>query len=281
MLNYKGFKALQIHRIAHKLWLQNRNELALMLQSLASQCYGVDIHPAAILGSGLMLDHGSGIVIGETTVVGNNCSFLHGVTLGSSGKETGNRHPKIGNNVLIGCNATILGNISIGDSCKIGSGSIVTKSIPAGATAVGNPARVIGKSMESNSAANVDWALKHVETHEGTLYYKTWSINSDGSGVFEEVDTDRRGNIDLKKTSAALTLRFNIKPPEALLANLFASHDENRDGFISKAEFERLSSSLLRFHQNQTNDDPGLAVSSVSSDHNMFLQGASLAASSL
>jgi carbonic anhydrase/acetyltransferase-like protein (isoleucine patch superfamily) len=258
---------------------------------LASETYGVDIHPAAVLGSGLMLDHGTGIVIGETAVVGNNCSFLHGVTLGSSGKDAGDRHPKIGSNVLIGCNATVLGNITIGDSCKIGSGSIVTKPIPCGATAVGNPARVIGRSTETNSAANVDWALQHVETPEGTLYYKTWSINADGSGVFEEVDTDHKGKIDVRKTSAALTLRFNIKPPERILTTLFATHDEDNDGLLSKTEFERLSVSLLRFRQDPNASTPDSAgdtsntaagnSSSMSADFNFFLQGASLAASNL
>ena len=109
-----------------------------------------------------MIDHGTGIVIGETAVVGKNCSFLHGVTLGSTGKDKGDRHPKLGDDVLVGCNATILGNISIGDSAKIGSGSIVLKSIKHCATAVGNPARIVGVSNCASSGKGMDHALKHV-----------------------------------------------------------------------------------------------------------------------
>lgn len=171
-VNFKGFKALVSHRIAHVFWQAGRRDVALAIQSRASELYGVDIHPAARIGSGkkillssacfypffnclyvgLMIDHATGLVIGETCVIGNNCSFLHGVTLGSSGKEKGHRHPQIGNDVLIGCNASVLGYIHIGDKCKIGSGSIVLKSVCAGATAVGNPARIIDREVKLTNA---------------------------------------------------------------------------------------------------------------------------------
>ena len=124
-----------------------------------------------MLGDGLMMDHGTGIVIGETAVVGRNCSFLHGVTLGSTGKDKGDRHPKIGSDVLIGCGATILGNISIGNCCKSGSGSIVLRPVPCCSVAVGNPAKIVGKSLCTSAAAGMDVALKHVTTQEGKLFY--------------------------------------------------------------------------------------------------------------
>lgn len=142
-LFFKGYKALQSYRFAHLFWLTGRKELALLLQSRISEVFSVDIHPGAKLGRGVMLDHATGLVIGETSVVGDDCSFLHGVTLGGTGKVCGDRHPKIGNNVVIGCNASVLGNIMIGDNCKIGSGTIVVKPMLPGTTAVGTPARLI------------------------------------------------------------------------------------------------------------------------------------------
>jgi serine O-acetyltransferase len=117
-----------------------------------------------------MIDHGTGVVIGETAVVGKNCSFLHGVTLGSTGKDKGDRHPKIGHDVLIGCGVTILGNISIGHCCKIGSGSIVLKPLPFCSTAVGNPARIVGRSMCRSSARGMDLALKYVVRADGSMF---------------------------------------------------------------------------------------------------------------
>jgi serine O-acetyltransferase len=121
-----------------------------------------------------MIDHGTGVVVGETAVIGKNCSFLHGVTLGSTGKDKGDRHPKLGNDVLVGCGTTILGNITIGHCCKIGSGSIVLKSLPNGSTAVGNPSRIVGKSLCPSAAAGMDLALKYVVTADGKPYDSTW-----------------------------------------------------------------------------------------------------------
>lgn len=128
-LNYKGFKALQLYRISNKLWTNGKKQLALIIQSKCSEMFSIDIHPGAIIGKGVVFDHGSGIVIGETAVVGDYCLLYHNVTLGGTGKISTDRHPKIGNNVIIGCGSTLLGNISIGSNCKIGAGSIVTKSV--------------------------------------------------------------------------------------------------------------------------------------------------------
>ncbi|KAF3453331.1 hypothetical protein FNV43_RR03771 [Rhamnella rubrinervis] len=143
-LSFKGFLACQAHRAAHKLWSQGRKVLALLIQNRVSEVFAVDIHPGAKIGRGLLLDHATGVVVGETAVIGNNVSILHNVTLGGTGKACGDRHPKIGDGVLIGAGTCILGNIRIGDGAKIGAGSVVLKDVPARTTAVGNPARLIG-----------------------------------------------------------------------------------------------------------------------------------------
>ncbi|KAF6145052.1 hypothetical protein GIB67_013403 [Kingdonia uniflora] len=144
LLNFKGFLACQAYRVAHKLWSQGRIILALLIQNRVSEVFGVDIHPGANIGWGILLDHATGIVIGETATVGNNVSILHNVTLGGSGKVSGDRHPKVGNGVLIGAGTQVLGNIRIGEGAKIGAGSVVLKEVPPRTTAVGNPARLIG-----------------------------------------------------------------------------------------------------------------------------------------
>ena len=142
-LYYKGFHSLQCYRIAHWLWTEAREGMALFFQSRISELFDVDIHPAAQLGRGIMIDHATGVVIGETAVVGDDVSMLHGVTLGGTGKETGDRHPKIGRGVLLSMGAKVLGNISVGEYSRIGAGSVVLKSIPAHCTAVGVPAKLV------------------------------------------------------------------------------------------------------------------------------------------
>ncbi len=145
IMHFKGYQALQVHRLAHRLWNQGRIELALFMQSRSSSVFSVDIHPAAKIGQGVMLDHATGIVIGETAVVENNVSILQNVTLGGTGNEQGDRHPKIREGVMIGSGAKILGNIEIGVGSKVGAGSVVLDSVPACVTVVGVPAKVVGK----------------------------------------------------------------------------------------------------------------------------------------
>lgn len=144
-LNFKGFLACQAQRVAHKLWLQGRRPLALLIQSRVSEVFAVDIHPGAKIGHGILLDHATGVVIGETTVVGDNTTIFHNVTLGGTGKDSGNRHPKIDDGVVIGAGTSVLGNINIGESSKIGAGSVVLKEVLPRTTVVGNPARLVGE----------------------------------------------------------------------------------------------------------------------------------------
>lgn len=145
-LFFKGFHALQCYRIGHWLWTQHREGMALFFQSRISELFDVDIHPAAQLGRGIMIDHATGVVIGETAVVGDDVSMLHGVTLGGTGKEEGDRHPKIGRGVLLSMGAKVLGNIHVGEYSRIGAGSVVLKSIPPRCTAVGVPAKIVNCS---------------------------------------------------------------------------------------------------------------------------------------
>lgn len=155
-LYFKGFHALQTQRVAHWLWQQGRESLALFFQNRMSNGFGVDIHPAARMGSGIMLDHASGLVIGETAVVGNNVSILQSVTLGGTGKDEGDRHPKIGNGVLISAGAKILGNIRVGDGAKVGAGSVVLEDVPAHTTVAGVPAKIIGRPSSDQPALEMD-----------------------------------------------------------------------------------------------------------------------------
>lgn len=143
LLNLKGFQALQVHRFAHRLWQAGRMEAARWLSSQASLVFGLDIHPGARLGQGIMLDHGSGIVIGETTVIEDDVSILQQVTLGGTGRDKGDRHPKIRRGVLIGAGAKILGNIDVGAYSKVAAGSVVLDPVPPHSTVAGVPARVV------------------------------------------------------------------------------------------------------------------------------------------
>jgi serine O-acetyltransferase len=153
---YKGYQALQAHRIAHRLWELGRETLAYYLQSRASEVFQVDIHPAAKIGKGIMIDHATGVVIGETAVVGDGVSLLHGVTLGGTGKERGDRHPKIGPGTMIGAGAAILGNIKIGSCCRIGAGSVVLKDVPDNTTVAGVPAKEVGEAGCEQPAMAMD-----------------------------------------------------------------------------------------------------------------------------
>ena len=146
ILYFKGFHAIQTHRLAHWLLAHGRRDLALYLQSRSSSVFQTDINPAARIGKGIFLDHATGLVVGETAVIGDNVSILHGVTLGGTGKEGSDRHPKIGNGVLIGAGAKILGNIHIGNCSRVAAGSVVLKPVPPKTTVAGVPARVVGEA---------------------------------------------------------------------------------------------------------------------------------------
>jgi serine O-acetyltransferase len=163
VLYYKGFLALQTHRAAHWLIHHQRRGMALYLQNRASEVFQADIHPAASIGKGIFIDHATGVVIGETASVGDDVSMLHGVTLGGSGKEGGDRHPKIGNGVLISVGAKVLGNIRVGDCAKIGGGSVVLTDVPAYTTAVGVPAKIVGKVSTPEPSRQMD----HILASEG------------------------------------------------------------------------------------------------------------------
>ncbi len=159
ILYFKGFQALQLYRVAHWLWQQSREVLALYFQSQISEVFTVDIHPAARLGCGIMIDHATGLVIGETAVVGDNVSILHSVTLGGSGCTKGSRHPTIGDGVMISAGAKILGNVTVGEGVKVGAGSLVLESVPAHVTVAGVPAKVIGAPREALPALEMDQYL--------------------------------------------------------------------------------------------------------------------------
>lgn len=147
VLYFKGFQALTAHRIAHLLWIHDRREMALYLQSIISQVFAVDIHPAARIGAGIFLDHATSIVVGETAVIEDHVSLLHEVTLGGTGKVRGDRHPKVRKGVLIGAGAKILGNVEIGECARVGAGSVVLEDVPPHVTVAGVPARIVGKAM--------------------------------------------------------------------------------------------------------------------------------------
>ena len=160
ILFFKGFQAVQAYRIGHWLWQTGRKDLAYFVQMRVSEVFGVDIHPAARVGKGIMIDHAHSIVIGETAVVGDNVSMLHSVTLGGTGKEDGDRHPKIEDGVLIGAGAKVLGNITVGHCSRIAAGSVVLENVPPNTTVAGVPSRVVGKAGCAQPALTMDQILK-------------------------------------------------------------------------------------------------------------------------
>lgn len=156
LLYFKGFHALQIYRVANWLWKNNRRSLALYLQNRVSEVFSVDIHPGAEIGGGIMIDHATGLVVGETTVIGDNVSMLHSVTLGGTGAMSGERHPKIRCGVLISAGAKILGNIEVGEGAKVGAGSLVLEPVPPHTTVAGVPAKIVGHPNEAEPAREMD-----------------------------------------------------------------------------------------------------------------------------
>jgi len=156
VLYFKGFHAIQTHRLAHWLWNKGRKDFAYYLQSRSSAVFQCDIHPAAKVGRGIFLDHATGLVVGETASIGDDVSILHGVTLGGTGKDHGDRHPKIGNGVLIGAGAKIIGNIEIGHCARIAAGSVVLKPVPNNVTVAGVPAKIIGEAHCEEPSRTMD-----------------------------------------------------------------------------------------------------------------------------
>ncbi len=159
MLFFKGFLALSTYRVAHQLWLDGRRWLALYLQSIASESFAVDIHPAAQIGCGILLDHATSFVVGETAIIEDDVSILHEVTLGGTGKATGNRHPIVRSGVLLGAGAKILGRVEIGTGAKVGAGSVVLADVPPHTTVAGVPAVIVGQASEDNPAIEMNQKL--------------------------------------------------------------------------------------------------------------------------
>jgi len=156
ILFLKGYQSIQVHRLAHYLWQHNRKDLALFIQSRNSEVFGVDIHPACVMGKGIMFDHATGIVIGETTVIDDDVSIMQSVTLGGTGNEQGDRHPKIRSGVLVSSGAKVLGNIEIGIGAKIGAGSVVLNDVAPYTTVVGVPAHPVGKPCRDLPSKTMD-----------------------------------------------------------------------------------------------------------------------------
>lgn len=156
LLYFKGFQAIQTHRFAHALFKAGRKDFAHYLQSRSSQVFQVDINPAVHVGRGIFMDHGTGVVIGETAEIGDQVSILQGVTLGGNGKESGDRHPKVRDGVLLGAGAKVLGNIEIGECARVGAGSVVLKDVPAKKTVAGVPAKVVGEAGCSQPARSMN-----------------------------------------------------------------------------------------------------------------------------
>ncbi len=159
LLHFKGFHALQSYRIGHWLWGQGRQALALFFQNRISERFGVDIHPAAVLGAGIMIDHATGVVIGETSVVHDDVSMLHSITLGGSGCDSFKRHPTVHRGVLLGAGCKILGNLEIGENAKVAAGSMVIESVPPRVTVAGVPAKIVGSSRSNRPSASMDQQL--------------------------------------------------------------------------------------------------------------------------
>ncbi|MGX5734004.1 serine O-acetyltransferase [Bosea thiooxidans] len=160
VLFFKGFHALQCHRLAHWLWRRDRRDFALYLQARASEVFQTDINPAARIGKGIFLDHATGLVVGETAVIEDDVSMLHGVTLGGTGKQGGDRHPKIRKGVLIGAGAKILGNIEVGQCSRVAAGSVVLAPVPRNMTVAGVPAKVVGQAGCAEPSRSMDQILE-------------------------------------------------------------------------------------------------------------------------
>lgn len=231
LLFFKGFQGIQVHRAANVLWRRGQRSLASLLQSRASEVFAMDIHPAARIGSRVMVDHATGVVIGETAVVGDGCTLLHSITLGGTGKDSGDRHPKLGKNVLVGAGAKILGNVKIGDGAKIGAAAVVLSNIPAHATAIGAPAKVVGKSVEENPASSVDVACRRVASFKSKDHFacpfRHLQLHNVHAKLLDPYDFARH-----------LQDSFHHNVPAATATMLFFELDKDQKGHISIDDFK-------------------------------------------
>ncbi|PSC73471.1 serine acetyltransferase 2 [Micractinium conductrix] len=207
LLHFKGFHAIEAYRIAHELWGRGRKVMAVALQSRMSEVFAVDIHPAARFGKGILLDHGTGVVIGETAELGNNVSILQNVTLGGTGKVHGDRHPKISDNVLIGASASILGNIRIGKGAQVAAGSLVLKPVPPHTLVAGSPAKEIGR-VTGNPALNMEqWCIDTKDLLKSNLEHDPFATTGTprrGSGSSSSGgSSDSGGSMDVSSAAGS------------------------------------------------------------------------------
>lgn len=230
-LYFKGFHGLQVYRAANWLWRNGQQSLASVLQSRVSEVFAMDIHPAAQIGWGIMIDHATGIVIGETAVVGNGCTMLHGVTFGGTGKQHGDRHPKLGTNVLVGAGASILGNVKIGDGAKIGAAALVLHDIPPGATAVGCPAKVIGRTKEENPASVLDQTFNLVEV---------FTKKSKCLCPYRHLNAAKEGFVGPNDFANRLKDVFGAEMSRNEMMALFFKLDTDNDGQLTETEFDNI-----------------------------------------
>ncbi|KAJ1454061.1 trimeric LpxA-like protein [Pelagophyceae sp. CCMP2097] len=236
LLYFKGFAALQAHRVAEVCWHRGERGFALWLQSRASEVCGVDIHPAARIGQGVMLDHGTGVVVGETARVGDGCTLMHGVTLGATGKESGDRHPKVGKDVMLGAGVSVLGNIRIGDGAKIGCGSVVLRPVPSGATAVGAPARIIGKAKAASLdlSLNADFVPNAACAVDGADAASAWC------DIVAVARAKTRKTTDLIDFGVFYDALLSEGLNAAEIGEVFFALDSDQDGLVSTADFQEL-----------------------------------------
>nr|TKS00376.1 SERINE ACETYLTRANSFERASE-106 family protein [Populus alba] len=247
LLYLKGYHSLQSYRVAHVLWNQGRTVLALALQSRISEVFGIDIHPASRIGEGILLDHGTGVVVGETAVVGNRVSIMHGVTLGGTGKEIGDRHPKVGDGALIGACVIILGNIKIGEGAMIAAGSLVLKDVPPHSMVAGTPAKVIGYMDEKDPSLTMNHdASKEFFEHVAVTFRDGRSSHNCAVVVFEHLLLKKLGMSgkmarvleDSHRLSLGLLCQFQIFRGRTLSFNLNPLPTVN-NGFTGRRRFFR------------------------------------------
>lgn len=235
VLYFKGFAAIVAHRVARFAWDRGARTFAKWLQGRTSAVFAVDLHPACTISKGVVFDHATGVVVGETAVVGEGCTLLHGVTLGATGKSSGDRHPKIGKHVLLGAGVSVLGNIRVGDGAKIGCGAVVLRSIPSGATAVGAPAKIVGRATEPKPAEKMDLGLCTVDAHG-----KAW----EGACVWRDILAHRAktaaGDVITFETFRSFLAKKDVS--DDVSSDLFFQLDKNQDGLLSEAEVK------LHFH---------------------------------